>query len=41
MKTIKFLQKKLNLIRKEICKLIRIDPNFKNKVMEIITTYLI
>lgn len=31
MKTIKFLQEKLDLIREEICKLIGIDPNLQKK----------
>lgn len=31
MKTIKFLQEKLDLIREELCKLIGIDPNLQKK----------
>lgn len=37
MKTIKFLQEKLDLIREEICELMGIDPNLQNKVTKIIT----
>lgn len=31
MKTIKFLQEKLDLIREEICKLMGIDPNLEKQ----------
>lgn len=34
---IELLQEKLDLIREEICKLIGVDPNLKNKVTKIIT----
>lgn len=34
MKTIKFLQEKLDLIREEICKLIGIDPNLEKQSHE-------
>ena len=31
MKTIKFLQEKLDLIRKELCKIMGIDPDLQKK----------
>lgn len=31
MKTIKFLQEKLDLIREELCKIMGIDPNLQKK----------